>query len=158
MRKTAIGSTLLGFTIAAALFGAAAAEQAGDTLSGTATAQSGDSLRLGGRLLRLWGIRASEAPAPLGRESADALAQILSGGKVTCEVVGQGEEPSLAVCRIGESDVATELIRQGWAGVTKAQADRRLRLDLVKRYDYTQIRARNECRGLWQALERCRQK
>lgn len=158
MLKTVIGSSLVGLALAAALFGPAAAQQVGDTLSGTATAQSGDSLLLDGRSLRLWGIRAAETPAPLGRESTDALAQILSGGEVACEVVGRNEEPNLAVCRIGESDVAAELLRQGWAGVTKVQEDRRLRLDLVKRYDYTQIKARNECRGLWRALERCWQK
>ena len=94
------------------------------SLSGRATALSGDSLRIDGELVRLSGI---EAPAPAhpclkangrrwscGATATSALQRLVRGRIVSCDVSGVDDAGrKLASCRMGETDIAGELVRGG---------------------------------------------
>ena len=92
-------------------------------VEGRGTAITGDTLRVGGTTVRLNGI---EAPEPdqtctaaagsiweCGEEARQALAHVLRGGRVACDVAGAGEGPESGDCRVGEVNVAAELVRGG---------------------------------------------
>jgi endonuclease YncB( thermonuclease family) len=92
------------------------------TLTGHATAHDGDDLRFGDVRVRLWGIAAPEdrrgLVQPGGPEARAALAALVAGRRVRCELDGTTAGRSLrpvAVCFAGGVDVAEALVRGGWA-------------------------------------------
>lgn len=115
-------------------------------ISGTATVIDGDSLRLEGREIRLFGIDAPEygqtcerlgREVACGREAAAALRKLLARAPATC--VGTGEDRYhrlLARCRVMGADIGARLVQDGFA---VAYGD----------YLAEEAEARADNRGLW---------
>ena len=119
-------------------------------IEGVAVAIDGDSLRLAGREIRLFGIDAPELhqncrdengrPWPCGRAARRELRRILRRGKLTCHGVDTdryGRE--IALCRIGDEDVAELLVRRGLA----------VALGAASPYAAAERAARAARRGIW---------
>jgi endonuclease YncB( thermonuclease family) len=121
-----------------------------DELSGKARAISGDTLEVGGRVVRLYGIDAPEEGQvcprqgkrlDCGREAAFALAYETAEHWLRCEP--RRHEPGalmavlVAVCFVGPYDLADVMVRKGWA----------------QAYDVKYARAQDEAqshrRGIW---------
>jgi len=122
------------------------------SLTGRATALTGDTLRLSGKKVALDGIEAPdigqvcdrEGDRPskwrCGSEAKEALAALVRGRRVTCEIVATAESGlSTARCATGESDLAAKLVSAGkvfatggfmgaYAGLESDAADRKLGL------------------------------
>ncbi|WP_291961445.1 thermonuclease family protein [Chelatococcus sp.] len=121
-------------------------QQSGETVTGMARAIDGDSLRLGGRELRLAGIDAPELHQscehdagvyPCGREARDYLSILLARAPITCTIREQDRYGrGLALCRQGEMDVNAELVREGQAIA-------------YGRFDAEERQARASRRGVW---------
>ena len=94
-------------------------------ISGRARAVSGNTLRIDGQLVKLEGI---EAPDPnqvcqktggkrwsCGSSARSALARALGRRRIVCSVTGGAgnDKPALGNCKVGEKDVAAELVRAG---------------------------------------------
>ena len=112
----------------------------------------GDSLRIGGREIRLAGIDApeyrqtcldaSDRPWPCGKEARAALEALAKAGPLSCDTRHQDRYGrALASCRVGERDLASEMARLGWA---LGARDRRFE-EPVRQI----AEARAERRGIW---------
>jgi endonuclease YncB( thermonuclease family) len=121
------GDALLALVILG-VAGAAVLALNGETVGGNgeaARAIDGDSLRLGGREIRLWGIDAPEMrqqcrvggkDQPCGRDARARLVQLLEAGGVTCNGLGEDRHGRLlAVCRAGRVDINRTLVEEGVA-------------------------------------------
>jgi endonuclease YncB( thermonuclease family) len=107
--------------LAAALACRAAAGQ----VAGVATVEDGDSLAIGGRRIRLYGIDAPEGrqvctrdgkPWRCGQAAANALADHLGRRTVVCVVRDHDRYGRLvADCTVGGESVNGWLVRAGWA-------------------------------------------
>ena len=94
-------------------------------LSGSARVLDGDTLEIAGQKVRLLGLDAPEGkqvcqrdgrPWRCGDAAADALRDIVAGRGVWCDVRGRDRwGRSLAVCRVGDTDLAREMVRRGMA-------------------------------------------
>jgi endonuclease YncB( thermonuclease family) len=105
--------------------GTAAAEQ----ITGYARIIDGDTIDVGRRRIRLYGIDAPEMhqqcrrsdarDAPLyhcGQDAKIALAVIIGSGPVSCEPRDHDRYGrTVAVCSAQGSDIAREMVREGWA-------------------------------------------
>lgn len=76
----------------------------------------------GSTTFRLWGIyvpgpsQVCEDGWPVGKSAADLLARITKGRSVVCDPKGDDrEQPRAAVCKVGDKDVAEEMVRAGMA-------------------------------------------
>jgi endonuclease YncB( thermonuclease family) len=97
----------------------------GETFSGKARAVDGDSLELGDRRVRLYGIDAPElrqtcekadGTTQCGQRAYAELKFIISGKHVECEGFGFDRyDRTLARCRAGETDLGSAMVRAGWA-------------------------------------------
>ncbi len=112
-------------------------------LHGAAEAVAGDTLKIDGRTIALYGIVAPKPhqrcfdnalPWWCGRYSQEALARLVKGADVRC--TDKGRSPSgtmLALCKVGNTDLAESQMRNGLAvadgarGVTYAEAERTAR-------------------------------
>ncbi|GGF88515.1 hypothetical protein GCM10007301_55560 [Azorhizobium oxalatiphilum] len=118
----------------------------GDTVDGPAFAVDGDTLEVRGTRVRLSGIDApelrqtcgaAESLWPCGEVAHKALQKALAGGTVQC--AGQGHDQYrrlVAICTVGEDDVAEDLVREGLALS-------------AGRYGASELEARVTRRGLW---------
>lgn len=85
-----------------------------------AIAIDGDTLRLDGPgkdlRLRLWGINAPEAGTPGGPEATDALARLVAGRVLACDLkdVDRYGRPVVR-CEAEGRDIACDLVRTGHA-------------------------------------------
>lgn len=96
-----------------------------ETVNGSASAIDGDSLTVGSREVRLYGIDAPEyqqtcnrsgAEWACGKEARDRLAALLTGTFVYCQGFGVDVRGRLlAVCTAGGVELNKELVEQGWA-------------------------------------------
>ena len=104
------------------LLGAALAQE----ILGRASVVDGDILELQGVRIRLWGVDAVESsqtcldasgkPWPCGRRAAFALADFLGQRTVRCERKDTDRYGrTVAVCRVGGTEVNRWLVEQGWA-------------------------------------------
>ena len=86
----------------------------------------GDSLRVGGREIRLAGVDAPEYRQtcldssgqtwPCGKEAREALEGLVKAGRLSCATRHEDRYGrALASCRAGELDLASEMARLGWA-------------------------------------------
>ena len=92
-------------------------------LGGRAVAVSGDTLRVGGRLIRLDGIEAPEREQTCalasgrtwscGSGATQALAGRIKSKPVNCEVTGE-DKVLTGICRIDGTDIAADLVRGGY--------------------------------------------
>lgn len=91
-------------------------------VEGRGTALAGDTLRVGTTTVRLNGVEAplpnqtcndaSGRPWTCGEAARQALARMLRGSRVVCDLSGSGE-PRAGSCRVSDSDIAAELVRAG---------------------------------------------
>ncbi|MFC7399760.1 thermonuclease family protein [Chelatococcus sp. GCM10030263] len=121
-------------------------QRVGETVTGTAHAIDGDSLRLAGRELRLLGIDAPELHQTCerdgrsyacGRVAQEALADFVARGSLTCHI-GENDRygRGLATCKSGEVDINATLVREGLAVAYDG-------------YDAEEDEARAGRRGVW---------
>lgn len=119
------------------------------TIKGMARVIDGTTVVMDGRRLRLEGIRpfpldetcpgAAEAGDwPCGREAAYALSRLIDRRGLECRVRRDTRGDAEAVCRRGDTDVALEMLRRGWA-----------RTDLGGDPAAAQSEARAAQRGIW---------
>ncbi len=129
--------------------GGSAAPEAGFTAR--VAVVDGDTLATGGRRLRLHGIDAPEIgqtcmrggrPYDCGREATDAMARIIGRSVLACRVLGT-DQFGRDIVRCHDSrgvDVASELVRQGWAIAFRRFSEE---------YAGQEAEARAARRGLW---------
>src|SRR5512134_217014 len=87
---------------------------AGQTIEGMATVIDGDELRVGDSLIRLFGIAAPAISANLGPDARLYLDGLAGGQHIVCTEVDRNiEEESIAICTVGGTDLATEMLAQG---------------------------------------------
>ena len=89
-------------------------------VSGRARVTEGDTIRIGDRRIRLWGIDAPESGADCGnehpsRDSRAALREIVDNQTVSCTVRETRNGRDIAACTARGHDVATTLVERGWA-------------------------------------------
>lgn len=124
----------------------------GVELAGLAGVTDGDTLSIGGRVIRLDAVdapelrqacrRADGSPWPCGQMAAEALALRLRGEPVVCRVSGSDRYGrSLGRCWAGGEDINAWLVREGWAVAYTRYS---------WRYLPQQALAWWEGRGLWQ--------
>ncbi|MCP5083119.1 MAG: thermonuclease family protein [Alphaproteobacteria bacterium] len=126
----------------------------GGELAGRAKVVDGDSLRLDGTEIRLYGIDAPEArqictdrtgsPYSCGRRAARALRRLVAGGDITCVVETLDRYGrSVSLCKAGSANLNLEMVKAGWAVAYRSHS-----LDFTDAED----EARKAHRGLWQGL------
>lgn len=106
-------------SIIAALLVATSAH--GQAINGPARVVDGDTLKVGGVTIRLFGIDAPEAGQTCGDwrpgpEAAAALSAFIAGGNVACEprtVDRYGR--TVATCTAGGGDLGARMVATGWA-------------------------------------------
>lgn len=117
-------------------------------MEGSAVAVDGDSIRLNGAELRLYGIDAPELAQqcgnpswPCGRAAHDALAVLLAGRDAKCRAMDADHYGRIiATCRAGGVDVAEAMVRQGLAIAYRRYS---------QRYIPAEEEARQAQRGIW---------
>jgi len=120
-------------------------------ITGRATVIDGDGLEIGGTKVRLFGIDAPEIDQycqrndgtrwRCGHYASVELDRLVASHEVSCTVRAVDQyDRSVAVCRVGDVDVAAMQVRRGWA-----VAYRKFSTDYV---DDENI-ARASKRGLW---------
>jgi endonuclease YncB( thermonuclease family) len=134
-------------TLAAGLI---AAPAAAETVSGSATVTDGDTLEIGERRIRLFGIDAPEAQQTCdrrgetwacGEESANQLRALIGSKQVACT----GDETDqygrlVAVCSVGYLELNKTMVAEGWATAFRKYS---------AAYVADEIRAGSGRRGLW---------
>lgn len=118
-----LGSLLVLLGLAASLAWLRQCEQ--EALSGSVTVVDGDSLRLGGRDVRLQGLDAPELHQaclrdgrsyPCGEVARSALARMIAGRPVACRIDGRDKYGrSLGRCTVEGVDIGAALVGQGLA-------------------------------------------
>lgn len=122
----------------------AAAQEVGDVIEGRAEVVDGDTIRLAGQRVRLYGIAAIERRNPLGAETADVLRRMAAGHFIRCEVIDIDRyDRPVGRCYAGDLDLSAEMVRRGWAANYSRFTDA---------YEALEREARDECRGVWAAL------
>ena len=138
-----VGSTLVR-SFCLGLIGVAVTSAA---IAQTQTAVDGDTLKLGGQTIRLYGIDAPEMKQtcgnwPAGELAQEALASMVIRRQITCEGRGQDRYGrTLAVCKVDGFDIGAELVRSGMA-----RAFTRYSVDYVEQ----QAEAKSANRGVHQ--------
>ena len=118
----------------------------------TAKVISGDTLIIGGRYLRLFGIDAPESnqtcadgagrPYHCGQQATAWLKSWLQDNELECRIIQQDENGNMVgVCSLGAYDIGAALVNAGWAVVYDKHTDI---------YMPYQVQAQNNGRGLWQ--------
>lgn len=127
-----------------------AAPVAAETVSGAATVIDGDTLEIGDRRIRLFGIDAPEAQQTCdrrgetwacGEESASQLRALIGSKQVACT----GDETDqygrlVAVCSAGHLELNKTMVAEGWATAFRKYSTA---------YVADEIRAGSGRRGLW---------
>ena len=85
-------------------------------LSGIVTVvHDGDTFRIGKQSIRLWGINAAELDTRDGPGARDALAGMIGGKNVTCDVRGRSYKRLVALCTVDGHDIARLMKNAGKA-------------------------------------------
>jgi len=123
----------------------------GQTIEGVATVIDGDELRVGDRLVRLFGIAAPDISANYGPDARLYLDGLVGGQRVVCTEVDRTQsDQSIATCTIDGTDLAPELLSQGLAAVYRIGAPPTLdERELAARYDTEEADARERRIGIW---------
>lgn len=135
LRTPAIVAFLIGACLCcASLVAVAAANDAGE-IAGPATVTDGDTIRVAGERIRLFGIDAPEldqicanatgAPWFAGRDAAAWLRAYLGTRKVACHWDERDRfGRAIATCRLHGRSVNAALVREGWAIAYRKYSDR----------------------------------
>ena len=125
-------------------------ETSGRPFYGVARAKDGDSLMVGAREVRLFGIDAPEFDQSCkrngvnwscGAEAADRLARLVTGREVRCKTTNTDEyDRAVSRCTVGTTDINAAMVESGFA-----LAYRRYSSDYVA----AEERAKSAKRGLW---------
>lgn len=118
---------------------------------GQATVTDGDSLRLNGHRIRLFGIDAPELdqlctlttgePWSCGVESRDMLIRFVGAEEVTCQHQDIDRyERIVATCTVRGQDIGREMVVQGMAVAYRQYS---------LRYVAAEMQAQRELRGMW---------
>jgi len=129
----------------------ALAPVSGQTIEGMATVIDGDELRVGDRMVRLFGIAAPEISASHGPDARVFLDGLAGGQRVTCQEVDRTQNNgSIAICSVDGTDLAPELLSQGLAAVYRVNAPvTPQERELAARYDTEEADARTRKLGIW---------
>lgn len=93
-------------------------------VTGTAQVHDGDTLRINGHSIRIWGIDAAElkqtctqggSVVPCGLMAREALERLVKGQTVTCIAKGKSYQRIVAQCYAGGRDIAAAMTRLGMA-------------------------------------------
>jgi len=126
-------------------------DSVGRVITGRATVVDGDGLEIGGTKIRIFGIDAPEIDQYCQRDdrtrwrcghyASVELDRLVASREVACTVrtVDQYDRP-VAVCRVGDADVAESQVRNGWAVAYRK---------FTKDYADEEDAARSARRGLW---------
>jgi endonuclease YncB( thermonuclease family) len=118
-------------------------------LEGRAIAVSGDRLRIDGTVVTLEGIEAPEPSQSCERKSGtwrcgaaakDALANLIRGRRITCEIVDEDETGKRGRCEARGADIARALVRNGNVFSNGG---------FLSRYASAESKAQSEKIGLW---------
>jgi len=141
----AMTTALAYFFLLASIFPGSAA-----TLTGKAEIVDGDTIRVGGLPVRLYGIDAPEGlqtcerggkTYPCGKVATKALAALIRGQFVKCEIVGKDDfGRMLGNCLAGDTELNAAMVSSGWAVAFVKYSDR---------YDSEQMEAETAQAGLW---------
>lgn len=121
-----------------------------ETISGEAIAQDGDSLDIGGKRIRLFGIDAPEfdqtcqkdgASWPCGEAAKAQLRELVARQLVEC--IGQGVDEygrMLGICSAGRAQLNQVMVEQGWALAMRQFCDA---------YVGAELQAKTDRLGIW---------
>ena len=104
------------------------------TLTGKAEILDGDTIKMDGIPVRLNGIDAPEGRQTCdrngkiygcGKQATQALANLIAGRLVQCEVVGRDDYARLlGVCSVADTELNRTMVRNGWAFAFVKYSDR----------------------------------
>jgi endonuclease YncB( thermonuclease family) len=125
------------------------------TIEGMATVIDGDELRVGERLVRLFGIAAPEISANHGPDARVYLDGLAGGQRVSCQEIDRtAASESIAICAVEGTDLAPELLSAGLAAVYRIDASPTPQeRALAARYDTEEADARERKLGIWAPRE-----
>ena len=114
------------------------------------TVMDAGQFEAGGKTVRLLGVtapaRGQTCPSssgqawPCGTRAAAALSALIRARAVDCEFQDGSNDEGLATCRVAKTDLATWVLRQGWARPSGGAAET---------YSSAHESARSEKLGLW---------
>jgi endonuclease YncB( thermonuclease family) len=123
------------------------------TLNGKAEIVDGDTIKVGGLPVRLYGIDAPEGlqtckrkakAYACGKEATKALADLIKGRPVSCEIVGKDDFGRiLGTCFAGNTSLNAAMVSSGWALAFLKYSDR---------YAAEQRAAKTSQAGLWSGV------
>jgi endonuclease YncB( thermonuclease family) len=121
------------------------------TTEGTPFAIDGDTLQIGDKTIRLYGIAVPDIHADHGADARLALDQLMARQRIQCSELDRGKDALvIASCRIGDRDIAEQLLLAGYAAVYRSQSNPTTQeRDLAQRYDAAEAKARQQHLGLW---------
>lgn len=121
------------------------------TTEGTPVAVTGDTLQLGDKTVRLYGIAAPDIRANHGPEARAALDQLIAQRRVQCSEFDRTKEGLvIAACKADDADLAEQMLLTGYAAVYRSQVNpTQQELNLAQRYDTAEAKARSAHLGLW---------
>ncbi len=127
------------------------------TVSGSAVALDGDTVKVAGRLVDLWGIDAPNLDNSDGWHARAALDDLIGrNGTLACTIKDTSGRRDEAVCTNSRAgDVGRAMLIGGWAVVARNDfSDDGANGALASAYAEAEARARRQRDGLWAALPR----
>lgn len=121
------------------------------TTEGTPVAVDGDTLQIGDKTVRLYGIASPDIRANHGPDARLALDQLIAQQRVSCgELDRQKDNLIIATCKIGNDDLGEKMLQIGFAAVYRSQVKLTPdELALARRYDAAEAQAREQHLGIW---------
>ena len=111
-RRNVVLMALMAAVIAAVLI----ANHRDNVLAGQASAIDGDTIRIAGQKVRLQGLAAPEMDEPGGIEAKNAMIELVTGLRVSCELDGtKSHDRLVGTCYAAGQDLAAILIQRGLA-------------------------------------------
>jgi endonuclease YncB( thermonuclease family) len=121
------------------------------TTEGTPAAIDGDTLQIGDKTVRLYGIAAPDIRANHGADARVALDQLIAQRRVQCTEFDRNKDSLvIADCTVGQDDLGEQMLLGGHAAVYRSQINPTAQeRDLAQRYDAAEAKARDQHLGLW---------